>query len=100
LAFLTAALRQDEAQTADLRDKLNVQEAMLCKTPVVGSGSGGMRELLKGGGQLVCEDFSDLPGKVQFAILHQDFGERGYRFAKTLTQNRFRQDWTKAINST
>lgn len=31
-AFLTAALRQDEARTAELRDKLAVQEAMAAGT--------------------------------------------------------------------
>ena len=28
---------------------LTAHEAMLCKTPVIGSGKGGMRELLEGG---------------------------------------------------
>lgn len=35
-------------------------EAMLCGTPVIGSGTGGMRELLEIGGGKVCGDFSDL----------------------------------------
>lgn len=78
---------------------INVQDAMLCKTPVVGSGSGGMRELLEGGGQLVCEDFEELPKMVESAIMHQELGERGYKFAKTFTPERFKQDWSGIINS-
>ena len=41
-------------------------EAMLCKTPVIGSGLGGMKELLEGGKQIICDDFEDLKEKVYF----------------------------------
>lgn len=36
-------------------------EASLCGTPVVGSGAGGMRELLEVAGQTIVSDFNDLP---------------------------------------
>lgn len=36
-------------------------EALLCGTPVVGSGMGGMEELLLMTGQTICKSFNDLP---------------------------------------
>lgn len=74
-------------------------EAMLCRTPVVGSGMGGMGELLEGGGQLVCKDFRELQEKVKFAILHKELGEKGYQFARAFTFERFKQDCVTMISS-
>ncbi|OGP71601.1 MAG: hypothetical protein A2W09_08520 [Deltaproteobacteria bacterium RBG_16_50_11] len=74
-------------------------EAMLCKTPVVGSGRGGMEELLEGGGQLICKNFKDLREKVKFATIHQEMGKTGYQFAKNFTFERFKKDWVGIINS-
>ncbi|MEG6549724.1 glycosyltransferase family 4 protein [Desulfocurvibacter africanus] len=69
-------------------------EAMLCKTPVVGSGAGGMRELLAGGGQLVCSRPEDLPSAVEYAMRNRDrLGDAGYAFAARFTTQRFRDAW-------
>ncbi len=46
-----------------MRKQLNfgtALKAMLCGTPVVGSGRGGMRELPQKGGQIICRDFGEL----------------------------------------
>ncbi len=43
-------------------------ESILCGTPVIGSGRGGMRELLEKSGQIVCEDVERLPNLVQKTI--------------------------------
>ena len=43
-------------------------EAMLLKTPVVGSGFGGMSELLEGGGQIICDNFNDLKEKIEYLL--------------------------------
>ncbi len=43
-------------------------EAMLCKTPVIGSGTGGMRELLEGGGQIICDKIQDIPEHLNYAL--------------------------------
>jgi glycosyltransferase involved in cell wall biosynthesis len=67
-------------------------EAMLCKTPVVGSGRGGMRELLEGGGQIICEDFDALPQSVRYALQHPEIGEHGYAFARMFDMKRFKHD--------
>ena len=74
-------------------------EAMLCKTPVVGSGMGGMEELLEGGGQIICKDFSKLKGDIEYAMEHQELGERGYKYAsqEKFTVEYFEKEWVKLI---
>jgi glycosyltransferase involved in cell wall biosynthesis len=72
-------------------------EAMLCKTPVIGSGLGGMRELLEGGAQIICDDFDDLEEKVYYVLDHPETGERGYEFARRFTVERFNEDWLSLI---
>lgn len=72
-------------------------EAMLCKIPVIGSGLGGMRELLEGGGQGICEDVRELRERVLYVLDHPELGERGYGFAKQFTIKRFNDEWLKLI---
>jgi glycosyltransferase involved in cell wall biosynthesis len=73
-------------------------EAMLCKTPVVGSGAGGMAELLEGGGQFICRDLSELPHMVETVMSRSEtVGEEGYRFASALTLERFEKEWSELI---
>ena len=72
-------------------------EAMLCKTPVIGSGLGGMRELLEGGNQIICEDFSDLKEQVSYALDHPEMGEKGFEFARQFTVERFNDEWVRLI---
>lgn len=43
-------------------------EATLCGTPVIGSGMGGMEELLLMSGQTICKSFNDLPHMVEEII--------------------------------
>lgn len=74
-------------------------EAMLCKTPVIGSGLGGMKELLEGGGQVVCENFSLLREKTNYCLAHPELGARGYDYAKNFTVEKFKKQWTDLINS-
>ncbi|MFB6189221.1 MAG: glycosyltransferase family 4 protein [Halapricum sp.] len=73
---------------------LQVQEAMLCRTPVVGSGRGGMGMLLDGGGQLVCRDIEDLEATVARAIADQDrLGDRGYEYASQFPLEAMVEGW-------
>lgn len=76
-------------------------EAMLLKTPVIGSGLGGMKELLEGGKQIVCPEFSFLKSKVEHLLNHPEIrkkmGENGYNFAEDFTSERFRNDWLVLI---
>jgi glycosyltransferase involved in cell wall biosynthesis len=76
-------------------------EAMLLKTPVIGSDMGGLRELLEGGKQIICEDFNSLREKVEYLLNHSEvrkkMGEDGYNFAKYFTLERFEKEWLNLI---
>ncbi|MBI4101545.1 MAG: glycosyltransferase family 4 protein [Candidatus Nealsonbacteria bacterium] len=78
-------------------------EAMLLKTPVIGSGLGGMGELLKGGGQVICSGFPDLRSRVESLLqnpqLKKEMGEKGYEYAKGFSEERFKEEWIKVINN-
>lgn len=79
-------------------------EAMILKTPVIGSGAGGMKELLKGGGQIVCEDFVNLRGNVERLLdnveLRQRMGEAGYNYTIQFTKEKFKRAWLDLIEKT
>lgn len=76
-------------------------EGMLTKTPVIGSGRGGMRELLAGGRQVTTED----PRELRQAVLAylQDphkraaVGNQGFDYAKTFSFERFQAAWRACI---
>lgn len=75
-------------------------EAMLCKTPVIGSGTGGMGELLQGGGQIICKNIQDLREHVHFALANAaPLGDKGYRFASQFTIQRFSESWLNLIET-
>lgn len=77
-------------------------ESMLLKKPVIGSGLGGTRELLEGGGQIICEDLKGLKEKVKSLLndpkKREEMGESGYNYAKDFTQERFKREWLELIN--
>jgi len=79
----------------------SAHESMLLKTPVIGSGLGGMRELLEGGKQIICQDFQLLRENVRYLLSHSEarkkMGDNGYSFAKDFTLERFEKDWLKLI---
>ena len=81
---------------------ITAHEAMLCKTPVIGSGLGGMKELLEGGKQIICKDSKQLREKVEFLLKSPKerniIGESGYNFAKTFTQEKFNKSWLDLIH--
>ena len=78
-------------------------EAMLCKTPVIGSGLGGMSELLRGGNQIICKDGRFLKEKVAHLLANperrKEMGEDGYNFAKNFTTEKFEKEWMKLIKN-
>jgi glycosyltransferase involved in cell wall biosynthesis len=73
-------------------------EAMLCKTPVVGSGLGGMGELLRGGKQVICKDFNKLRENVEYLMKNPEVGEKSYEYAKQFTVERFEKEWMELIS--
>lgn len=76
-------------------------EAMLSKTPVIGSGKGGMKELLEEGSQIVCTDTKALyPLAVDLLSNNQkrvDIANRGYLYAREFTLERFAKAWERSI---
>lgn len=76
-------------------------EAMLCKTPVIGSGTGGMAELLEGGSQIICNESYKLPYMLEKAINNsKELGEKGYEYASQFTLNRFESEWVSLVSKT
>jgi glycosyltransferase involved in cell wall biosynthesis len=79
-------------------------EAMILKTPVIGSGAGGMRELLDGGRQMVCENFRNLKEKAEILLkdenLRKKMGQDGYDYTKEFTKERFKKAWIDLIEKT
>jgi glycosyltransferase involved in cell wall biosynthesis len=70
-------------------------EGALCGTPVVGSGSGGMGELLQTTGQITCSDRKELKAKVKQALLLKQKGapSRGEQYSL----ERFENSWQNLI---
>jgi glycosyltransferase involved in cell wall biosynthesis len=79
----------------------NAHETMLCETPVVGSGRGGMGELLRGGDQVICENFDELSPLVSSLLADpprcRSMGRRGCAFAKQFTVERFNLAWRQLL---
>jgi glycosyltransferase involved in cell wall biosynthesis len=79
----------------------NAHEAMLCGTPVLGSGKGGMSELLEGGRQLICDDPKALRATVNALVPNEErrieLGRAAYDFASQFTYERFRTQWVELV---
>jgi len=77
---------------------LFVHEAMLAGTPVVGSGRGGMGELLQGGNQVICNDFTNLRSCVEYALKHRDsLAQSGREFAQEFTLDQMINEWREIL---
>ncbi len=76
-------------------------ESLLCGTPVIGSGVGGMKELLNGGGQLIVTQGKDLPDAVK-EVLHRAvwYVENGKRFIEQFDMHYFNNEWNQTIKET
>jgi len=76
-------------------------EAMLCGTPVIGSGKGGMKELLEGGDQIICSDFVKLKEIVPNLLNNKKkLGEmsfKGKKFAEQFSLDYFKQKWLDLV---
>ena len=73
-------------------------EAMLVKTPVIGSGSGGMYELLEKGSQSIST-FSNLESEIQRILRNKDkLGNLAFNFVKQFDMEYFKTEWLTLIN--
>ena len=72
-------------------------EAMLVGTPVIGSGMGGMGELLQGGNQAVCTNLGELPELLKKYYGNQDLALAGKDYAESFTMERFNKAWLDLV---
>lgn len=70
-------------------------ESILCGTPVIGSGSGGMKELLEESDQIICHSFEDLPSIVE-KILHSHISVRD-EFVRSCNLEYFKLKWLQVL---
>lgn len=75
-------------------------EAMLCGTPVIGSGTGGMRELLEGGQQFIVDRPENLLAAVETVFQNKTgTGKAGLAFASKFDEFYFKREWIQTIES-
>jgi glycosyltransferase involved in cell wall biosynthesis len=76
-------------------------EAMLCSTPVIGSGTGGMKELLHGGGQIIENNFDKLTSLINDLLNNrqglEEIGRKGNIFARKFDMGYFENSWLGLI---
>jgi glycosyltransferase involved in cell wall biosynthesis len=73
-------------------------EAMLSGTPVVGSGSAGMHELLEGGGQIIEPRATGLAAAVRAALARRaELGAVGRAHAAGFPLSRFNEAWIRLV---
>ncbi|MDT0559384.1 hypothetical protein RM697_12025 [Ichthyenterobacterium sp. W332] len=73
-------------------------EALLAKTPVIGSGSGGMMELLKKSNQTIVKDIRNLPKAIDKTIKnHSELVNFGWNYASQLNLDYFENEWSSLI---
>ncbi len=69
-------------------------ESILCQTPVIGSGKGGMGELLSESGQLICQDFSRLNELVELSLSNKSkVTKNALAYVKSFSVSKFYDEW-------
>ena len=74
-------------------------EAMLCRKPVIGTGTGGMSELLNGGEQIVLNDWLELRSFVEHCLSKGDeIGARGFDYVSQFDRHYFENAWCRLVD--
>ncbi len=69
-------------------------EAMLCQTPVIGTGIGGMKELLTEGKQVIQPKFEGLTDTVLSVLKHKEqFAQDGFKYVQQFDMDYFNTEW-------
>jgi glycosyltransferase involved in cell wall biosynthesis len=77
-----------------------VHESMLCRTPVIGNGKGGMAELLRNGIQIQVASPSEIPSAVLEAIRNREaYSNNGFNYARRFDLEYFSSRWHEVIES-
>lgn len=75
-------------------------ESILMGTPVIGSRSGGMTELLEKSGQLICENIRDVERNIEIVLQRREqLATSGYAYLKQFDEVYFKNAWIKVIQS-
>lgn len=75
-------------------------ESLLVKTPVIGTGSGGMGELLLKSGQVIIKDLNVLNQKIDYCIENSNrLSEAGYKYTSNFDLNYFKSRWINLIEN-
>lgn len=73
-------------------------ESILCQTPVIGSGRGGMGELLRGSKQIICEEFGQLKELVQSNLENKtEISEEALAYVKNFSLEKFYREWKNIL---
>lgn len=76
-------------------------EALLSGTPVVGSGTGGMRELLRGGGQPEVGSPAELREAVDMVLRERPvYSSKGYEYVRQFDLAYFDRRWKEVVEQT
>jgi len=74
-------------------------EALLCRTPVIGSGRGGMKELLEGAGQKIISDHTKLSAAIEEVLKNRNsFIEKGFEYVQQFNKTYFENEWIKTVS--
>jgi glycosyltransferase involved in cell wall biosynthesis len=75
-------------------------EALLSGTPVIGTGSGGMRELLEKSGQLIVTDKMDLKNSVdQIMKDRAEYSRKGLQYVRQFDLAYFSRSWIGVVQN-
>jgi glycosyltransferase involved in cell wall biosynthesis len=76
-------------------------EALLAKTPVIGSGTGGMQELLEKSGQIIVKEFDLLNENIERCLKNSDYYiTSGYNYTSKFDLDYFQSCWDALIETT
>jgi glycosyltransferase involved in cell wall biosynthesis len=69
-------------------------EAMLCQIPVIGTGIGGMKELLTEGGQMIQASFQGLTDTIVSALQNKEqLAQDGFKYVQQFDMDYFNTEW-------
>jgi len=73
-------------------------ESILCQTPVIGSGRGGMGELLSESGQVICKDFSGLKKIVEKSLDNKiEVSKEALEYVQNFSLVNFYTEWKNIL---
>jgi len=73
-------------------------ESILCKTPVIGTGRGGMGELLEKSGQIVCSDFKHLKELVEESLDNElEVSREALMYVESFSLLKFYTEWKNIL---